>query len=162
MRKINLENANAAGKKTIKEINQRLILEHQPISRVEISKKTKLLKSTVTIITNRLLERNWIYEGETGLCGGGRRPKNPYLNSEKSHALGVEVGGDETTLALADLNGKLLDQAYLQTKTDDASFFVRLAKKIRDFSDRSIKRTGIAVAGIGVGLFQSRNGHGRR
>lgn len=156
MRKINLENTNAVGKQTIKEINQRLILnlirEHQPISRVDISKKTKLQKSTVTIITNRLLDRKWIYEGENGLYGGGRRPKNLYLNSEKFHAVGVEIGKDDTTLALADLNGKLLDRQYLQTDIHNPRFFVRLAQKIRRFSDRSMARTGIEVAGIGVGL----------
>ena len=156
MRKINLENTNAAGKKTIKEINQKLILnlirEQQPISRVEISKQTKLQRSTVTNITNRLLQHKWIYQGESGRYGGGRRPKNLYLNPERFHAVGVEVGKDETTLALADLNGKLLGREYMKTKVDDSRFFARLAEKIQRFSEQTRSQTGIEVADVGVGL----------
>ena len=156
MRKINLENTIAAGKRTIKEINQKLILnlirEQQPISRVEIARQTQLQRSTVTIITNRLLQQQWICEGESGRYGGGRRPKNLYLNTNRFHVLGVEVSKDETILALADLNGKLLSREYMKTKVDDSRFFVHLGEKIQRFSKQSRSRTGIKVAGVGVGL----------
>ncbi len=156
MRKLDLQNTKGAGKSTIKEINQKLILnfvrEHQPISRAEISKRTKLQRSTVTIITNRLLTRKWIYEGESGRYGGGRRPKNLYLNPKKLLVLGVEVGREETILALADLNGELLERAYFKTSLEDSAFFTRLSKKIRSFSQQSRSRRGVEVAGVGVGL----------
>ena len=156
MRKINLENTNAAGKRTIKEINQKLILnlirEQQPISRVEIARQTQLQRSTVTIITNRLLQQKWICEGESGRYGGGRRPKNLYLNTNRFHVLGVEVSKDETILALADLNGKLLSREYVKTNVDDPRFFARLGEKIQRFSKQSRSRMGIQVAGIGVSL----------
>jgi predicted NBD/HSP70 family sugar kinase len=156
MRKLDLQTAKGAGKSTIKEINQKLILnfvrEHQPISRAEISKRTKLQRSTVTIISNRLLNKEWIYEGESGRYGGGRRPKHLYLNPKKLLALGVEVGREETLLALADLNGELMERAYFKTSLEDATFFARLAKKIRNFSDHSRTRRGSEVAGVGIGL----------
>ncbi len=156
MRKINLDNTNAAGKKTIKEINEKLILnlirEQQPISRVEIAKKTRLQRSTVTIITNRLLEQRWILEGENGPYGGGRKPKNLYLNPDKLHSLGVEVGKTETLLALADLNGKILGRDRMQTRTDSSQFFTRLAERIRHFASDSVARTGVEVAGVGISL----------
>ncbi|HVN81661.1 MAG TPA: ROK family transcriptional regulator [Terriglobia bacterium] len=156
MRKLDLQTAKGAGKSMIKEINQKLILnlvrEHQPISRAEISKRTRLQRSTVTIISNRLLSKGWIYEGESGRYGGGRRPKHLYLNPKKLLALGVEVGREETLLALADLNGELIDRAYFKTTLEDPTFFTRLAKKIRSFSDHSRPRRGVEVAGVGIGL----------
>ena len=127
MRKISLENTNPAGKKTIKEINQKLILnlirEHQPISRAEIAGKTGLQRSTVTIITSRLLEENWIYEGENGSAGIGRKPTNLYLNSEKFSSLGVQIGRQETLLALADVNGKIQSRHSLETLAEAPQVF---------------------------------------
>ncbi len=156
MKKIDLNNAERAGKHTIKENNQKLILnlirERQPISRAEIAKKTKLQRSTVTIITNRLQQKKWIYEGETGHYSGGRRPTNLYLNAERCHALGVAVGKEDTTLALADLNGKLLCREHIKTKTDDPKFFSHLAEKIVKFSAHSSSHAEVTIAGVGVGL----------
>ncbi|MCI0423158.1 MAG: ROK family transcriptional regulator [Acidobacteria bacterium] len=144
MRKISLENTQAAGKKTIKEVNQKLILnlirEHQPISRVEISNRTELQRSTVTIITERLLNENWVYEGESGPSntnGGGRRPRNMYLNPDKQHVLGVEVGREQTILAVADLNGKILSRKLTETKRDASVFFPALAKAIKSYARES-------------------------
>lgn len=147
MQKLDLQNTKGAGKSTIKEMNQKLILNlvraHQPISRAEISKRTKLQRSTVTIISNRLMSRKWIYEGESGRYGGGRRPKHLYLNPKKFLALGVEVGREETILASADLNGELLERAYFKTSLEDPAFFTRLGRKIRGFSDQSRSRRGV-------------------
>lgn len=156
MRKISLENTNAAGKKTIKEINQKLILnlirEHQPISRAEIAGKTRLQRSTVTVITTRLLQENWIYEGENGSVGVGRKPTNLYLNAKKLHCLGVQIGRQESLLALADLNGKIQIQKSLQTDADASKFFAKLALEIKQMASRSRDRGGAEVAGIGVSL----------
>ncbi len=156
MKKIDLHNTNSAGKKTIKEINQKLVLnlirEHQPISRAEIAKRTKLQRSTVTIISNRLLSRKWIYEGESGRYSGGRRPKHLYLNPKRLYALGVEVGKEETIVALADLNGELQGREYIKTTLDDPKFFSRLGERIRKFSSHSLSRKRISLGGVGVGL----------
>ena len=154
MRKISLENTDPAGKQTIKEINQKLILnlirEHQPISRAEIAGKTGLQRSTVTIITSRLLEENWIYEGENGSAGIGRKPTNLYLNAEKFWSLGVQIGRQETLLALADVNGKIQRRHSLETLADAPRFFARLAREIKGLIDSQRSRT--SVAGIGVSL----------
>jgi predicted NBD/HSP70 family sugar kinase len=156
MRKINLQNTSAQGKESIKQNNQRLILnlirEQQPVSRVEISQQTKMQKSTVTVITTRLLDGKWIYEGESAKYGGGRRPTNLYLNPKKYHAIGVEVSKDESTLALADLNGTILGREYLKTKTSDPRFFASLAQRIQNFAEQSVASTKVKVAGVGIGL----------
>jgi len=154
MRKISLENTNAAGKNTIKEINQKLILnlirEHQPISRAEIAGKTGLQRSTVTIITSRLLEDDWIYEGENGAVGVGRKPTNLYLNAGKFYSLGVQIGRRETLLALADVNGKIQRRQSLETRPDAPTFFVQLAREIKHFIGS--QRRGTEVTGVGVSL----------
>jgi predicted NBD/HSP70 family sugar kinase len=154
MRKISLENTNAAGKQTIKEINEKLILnlirERQPISRAEIAEKTRLQRSTVTIITTRLLQENWIYEGENGSVGVGRKPTNLYLNARKFKSLGVQVGREETLLAVADLNGEILNQKSLRTDLDARLFTARLGREIERLAGGSTD--GGKVAGVGVSL----------
>jgi predicted NBD/HSP70 family sugar kinase len=156
VRKISLENTDPAGKKTIKEINQKLILnlirEHQPISRAEIAGKTGLQRSTVTVITNRLLEASWIYEGENGTAGVGRKPTNLYLNAEKLYSVGVQIGRQETLLALADVNGRIQSRKSLETFPDAARFFPKLAQEIRDLIGSSRHRSRTGVAGVGVSL----------
>lgn len=156
MRKISLENTDPAGKQTIKEINQKLILnlirEHQPISRAEIAGKTGLQRSTVTIITNRLLEGEWIYEGENGSVGVGRKPTNLYLNAEKFYSVGVQIGRQETLLAVADVNGRIQTRRSLPTFLDASRFFPQLAHEIRDLAGSPRLRSGTKVAGVGVSL----------
>ncbi len=156
MRKISLENTNRAGKRTIKEINEKLILnlirEHQPISRVEIAEKTGLQRSTVTIITTRLLQENWICQGENGSVGVGRKPTNLYLNAQKFLSLGVQIGRQDTVLALADLNGKILSQQNLQTDLDASKFFGRLGREIQRMVKKPQNGSKARVAGIGVSL----------
>jgi predicted NBD/HSP70 family sugar kinase len=154
MRKISLENTNAAGKNTIKEINQKLILnlirEHQPISRAEIAGKTGLQRSTVTIITSRLLEDDWIYEGENGSVRVGRKPTNLYLNARKVCSLGVQIGRRETLLALADVNGKIQCRQSLETQPNASVFFAQLSQEIKHFIGS--QRRGTEVTGVGVSL----------
>jgi N-acetylglucosamine repressor len=156
MRKISLENTVPAGKKTIKEINQKLILnlirEHQPISRAEIAGKTGLQRSTVTIITNRLLEGDWIYEGENGSVGVGRKPTNLYLNAEKLYSVGVQIGRQETLLAVADVNGKIQSRRSLKTLPDASRFFPKLAREIKELAGSPRLRSRTEVAGVGVSL----------
>jgi N-acetylglucosamine repressor len=156
MRKISLENTGPAGKNTIKEINQKLILnlirEHQPISRAEIAGKTGLQRSTVTIITNRLLEGDWIYEGENGSVGVGRKPTNLYLNAEKFYSVGVQIGRQETLLAVADVNGKIQSRRSLETLPDASRFFPKLAQEIKDLAGSPRLRSRTEVAGVGVSL----------
>lgn len=156
MRKIDLVNTNAADKKTIKEINEKLILnvirELQPISRVRISRQTGLQRSTVSIITARLIEEGWISEGESAQAEFGRKPQNLYLNAGKFHVLGVEVGGGKSTLALADANGVILSRWYQATTGRGPSFFRRLGKRISDSIKEAEERAGTPVDAVGVSL----------
>jgi predicted NBD/HSP70 family sugar kinase len=97
-----------------------------------------------------LLEENWIYEGENGSAGIGRKPTNLYLNAEKFWSLGVQIGRQETLLALADVNGKIQRRHSLETLADAPRFFARLAREIKGLIDSQRSRT--SVAGIGVSL----------
>ncbi|HLV01914.1 MAG TPA: ROK family transcriptional regulator [Acidobacteriota bacterium] len=156
MRKIDLVNTNAADKRTIKEINEKLILnvirEFQPISRVRISKRTGLQRSTVSIITARLIKEGWISEGESAQAEFGRKPQNLYLNAGKFHVLGVEVSGGESTLALADANGIILRRWYQATSGNGASFFRDLGRRISNCIREAEESSGTPVDAIGVSL----------
>lgn len=50
------------------------VLEHSPISRVEICRRTGLNKATVSTIVKEWIDKGLLAETELGKSGGGRKP----------------------------------------------------------------------------------------
>src|SRR5215469_16799129 len=68
--KIDLNNFRVASNDIARYINSRLLLnlvrEHQPISRAELTRRSGLQRSTVSVITEQLITKDWLREGDTG------------------------------------------------------------------------------------------------
>ena len=113
MRRINLKKANVARADTIRYINRQIVLnfirEREPISRAEISHETALQRSTVSLIVDELKTRGLIYEVE-GESTGGRPPTLLRLRPAGYSAIGVDVGTAQTTVAVADHVGRVVDK----------------------------------------------------
>src|SRR2546422_11196102 len=66
MRKINFERFRTANHQSLRSTNRAIVLNfirsHQPISRVEISKRTGLQRSTVSLIVDELIRRGFVLE----------------------------------------------------------------------------------------------------
>lgn len=82
------------------------------ISRIEISKRLGLDKSTVTIIVNRLDQLNLIEETEATSQhqNGGRRPIGLKVREKTGVILGLEIQTDYYSADLVDLTGQVLYQ----------------------------------------------------
>jgi len=153
LRRINLKKANVARADTIRYINRQIVLnfirEKEPISRAEISHETALQRSTVSLIVDELKTRGLIYEIE-GESTGGRPPTLLRLRAAASLAIGVDIGTAHTTVAVADLAGRIVDREKFQTDPDVRATFRKVSASIQKFIrvHGNIEGIGVCVPGL--------------
>src|ERR1700682_5783389 len=113
MRRIDFTNTQVASSETARDINRRVILNlirtRQPISRADLARVSGLQRSTISLIVEGLIEDSWVLEGPTGRLPRGRRPTFLRLNDDRV-IIGVDIRPTQTTVALADANGKFTSQ----------------------------------------------------
>lgn len=150
MRRINLKKANVARADTIRYINRQIVLnyirEKEPISRAEISHETALQRSTVSLIVDELKTRGLIYEVE-GESTGGRPPTLLRLRAAGCMAIGIDIGTAQTTVAIADLVGRVIERDVFDTDPDVTTTFRRLTSSVQKYI-----RSNINIEGIGVSV----------
>jgi predicted NBD/HSP70 family sugar kinase len=154
MRVIDLQKIRVASSEVVRDINRRIVLNlirsRQPVSRADLARLSGLQRSTVSLITDDLLEQRWIIEGPTGRLPRGRRPTFLRLNDGRV-IIGIDIRPEHTTLAVADVNGKFLSQEVLPTpaspKTAVNEMIVRVRRMMDAFSGRMIEGIGISLPG---------------
>ena len=153
MRKIDLTNFQVATSETARHINRRIVLNlirsHQPISRADLARHSGLQRSTVSVITEQLIDERWVTEGANGHVPRGRRPRFLHLNKERVGIIGVNVRPATTTLALADLDGHFIAQVSLPTAQDPKQFVRDVAPRLNNLKRL---RPEVICEGIGVSL----------
>lgn len=153
MRRINLKKANVARADTIRYINRQIVLnyvrEKEPISRAEISHETALQRSTVSLIVDELKTRGLIYEVE-GESTGGRPPTLLRLRAGACLAIGVDVGTAQTTMAVADLVGRVVDKETFSTDPDMTATLRKVVSVVQRFvkTHTNIEGIGVCVPGL--------------
>ena len=163
MRRINLKKANVARADTIRYINRQIVLnyirEKEPISRAGISQETALQRSTVSLIVDELKTRGLIYEVE-GESTGGRPPTLLRLRAAGWTAIGIDVSTTVTTVAVADLVGRVVERETFDTDPDVEITFRRIKSSVQRFigSNTNIEGIGVSAPGVvdpesGVALF---------
>src|SRR3954471_4195509 len=110
-----------ASSEVVRDINRRIVLNlvrtRQPISRADLARASGLQRSTISLIVEQLIEENWVLEGPTGRLPRGRRPTFLRLNDDRV-IIGVDIRPSQTTVALADINGKFSSQEGVTTPAD--------------------------------------------
>jgi len=153
VRRINLKKANVARADTIRYINRQIVLnyirEKEPISRAEISHETALQRSTVSLIVDELKTRGLIYEVE-GESTGGRPPTLLRLRAAGCMAIGIDIGTAQTTVAIADLVGRVIERDVFDTDPDVTTTFRRLTSSVQKYIDSNINIEGIGVSVPGL------------
>jgi len=163
LRRINLKKANVARADTIRYINRQIVLnyirEKEPISRAGISQETALQRSTVSLIVDELKTRGLIYEVE-GESTGGRPPTLLRLRAAGWTAIGIDVSTTVTTVAVADLVGRVVERETFDTDPDVEITFRRIKSSVQRFigSNTNIEGIGVSAPGVvdpesGVALF---------
>src|SRR4051794_40908941 len=153
MRKIDLSNFQVATSETARHINRRIALNflrrHQPMSRADLARRSGLQRSTVSAIIDQLIEEGWVTEGAIGRLPRGRRPRFLHLNVERAGIVGVDLRPETTTVALANVDARLVAQTSWPTPFDAASFARTLAGSIANLRDAHPR---MVCEGIGVSL----------
>src|ERR1700733_13828040 len=110
--------AHVASSEVVRDINRRVVLNlirtRQPISRADLARVSGLQRSTISLIVEQLIQEQWVREGATGRLPRGRRPTFLRLNDERV-IIGVDIRASQTTVALADANGRFITQEVMET-----------------------------------------------
>ncbi len=157
MRRIYLQKAKTqvARSNTIRDINRQIVLnyvrEREPISRAEIARQTDLQRSTISTLVDSLIEEGFIEETGAGESTGGRKPKLLHLKRNEAVAIGVDITPTTTTIATADLAGKILEKESFPTSPDVDEVYreiISRLKKINQKLNNPTTKIGVSIPGI--------------
>src|SRR5215470_4038488 len=152
MRRLDFTNTQVASSETARDINRSVVLNlirhRQPISRADLARVSGLQRSTVSLITEQLIEEKWVINGPTGRLPRGRRPTFLRLN-EKRAILVADIRPAQTTVALGDVNGRFLSQVAFPTPTDGAAGAKQIAARVHELIQAHPK---LVFEGIGISL----------
>jgi predicted NBD/HSP70 family sugar kinase len=141
-----------ASSEVVRDINRRIVLNlirtRHPISRADLARISGLQRSTISLIVEQLIEENWVLEGPMGRLPRGRRPTFLRLNDNRA-IIGVDIRPVQTTVALADANGRFLSQEAIETDPDPNKALRALIDRIQRAKDLC---QGRKVEGIGLSL----------
>ncbi len=155
-----MENLRIGNKQLIKDINRSLVIDHirnhGPISRTDISKKTKLGLSTVTNIIDELISSDLVFEIGEASSSGGRRPILLEFNDGYGYTIGIKIEENHLILALTNLKAEMLNKKILSfNKGEKQEVVVGLIidgiKELMNEFDQFKKELlgiGIAVSGL--------------
>ena len=152
MRRIDFTNTQVASSETARDINRSVVLNlirrRQPISRADLARVSGLQRSTVSLITEQLINERWVINGPTGRLPRGRRPTFLRLN-ERRALLVVDIRPAQTTVALADVNGRFLSQVVFPTPAEPAQGAQRISQQVNELIRAHPK---LVFEGIGISL----------
>ena len=121
---VDLAELQLASSETARIINRAIVLElirtSQPISRADLARRSGLGRSTVSQIVGQLIEENLVREGAMGSLPRGRRPTMIGLNGSLV-AIAVDIHPRQASVALVDLNGRLLSRRPVPISSDPAA-----------------------------------------
>ncbi len=152
IRHIDLTDVQLASSETARRINRDIVLElvraNQPLSRADLSRRSGLQRSTVSLIVEQLIEENWICEGAMAAAPRGRPSTLLELNVDLV-VFAVDIHPKLATVATVDLNGRLLSRSVVPL-TSDPEASTRLMTECMLRMQRGLP--GKSIEGIGVAL----------
>ena len=152
IRHIDLTDVQLASSETARRINRDIVLEliraNQPLSRADLSRRSGLQRSTVSLIVEQLIEENWVCEGAMAAAPRGRPSTLLELNVDLV-VIAVDIHPKQATVATVDLNGRLLSRSVVTVTSDPASS-MRLITECMLRMQRALP--GKTIEGIGVAL----------
>jgi predicted NBD/HSP70 family sugar kinase len=152
MRKIDLTNFRLATSGTARQINRRIALSfiqrQAPMSRADLARCSGLQPSTVSAIIDELIEEGWVTEG-VGHVPRGRRPRLLHLNVERAGIVAVDLRPETTTVGLAGVDARFVEQVSWRTPDEPAAFVQALARTVGALR---AAHPQIICEGVGVSL----------
>jgi len=100
----------SASNRTPRQMNRNLLFNiirtAQPISRAELSRRSGLRRSTVSLIVEELIRERWIIKTTSGKLPRGRRPILIKIDDSRC-VIAVDIHPSRTTIAIANMAGQI-------------------------------------------------------
>ena len=119
------------------------------MSRADLARCSGLQRSTVSAIIDQLIDEGWVTEGAIGQALRGRRPRFLHLNVERAGILAVDLRPAITTVGLAGVDARFVEQTSWPTPKDPEVFIRQLAKTVTLFRNAHPR---IVCEGMGVSV----------
>ncbi|NNE97727.1 MAG: ROK family transcriptional regulator [Pyrinomonadaceae bacterium] len=156
-KKMHLQDAKSeiARPKKMRDINKQIVLNYirdrSPLSRADIARATDLQRSTVSAIVESLKSADLVEEIGEGTSTGGRKPTMLQIKRGKPVAIGVDLTPTQTSIAVADLSGTVVDEYSFPTSSDAEIMTEKIVGGISKFNDEYRNEdleVGISLPGI--------------
>ncbi|MGA7522457.1 MAG: ROK family transcriptional regulator [Acidobacteriaceae bacterium] len=152
IRHVDLSDLQLASSETARHINRDIVLElirtSQPISRADLARRSGLQRSTVSQIVEQLIREKWVREGSVAAAPRGRRPTLIGLN-EDLVAIAADIHPRQATIAVVDLNGRLLSRSLVPLSSDPLASTRLMIESMRRMRAALPRQS---TEGIGVSL----------
>ncbi|MCL6457461.1 MAG: ROK family protein [Gorillibacterium sp.] len=149
----------------MKKINKSIVMERirheSPTSRARIAEKTGLTKATVSSLVAELISSDLVEEIGAGQSRGGRKPMLLLFNCSAGFAIGIDLGTDEITSILTDLNGRIVSESTVRSDNTNVDTAISALKAcIGDLIKQApISRYGVIGIGVGIPGFSDEQGN---
>jgi N-acetylglucosamine repressor len=142
---------------TMREINKSLLLnllyQYGPLSRVELSRRTLLSPTTVSVLMDEAIKEGIIYESGTSGTGVGRKMTLLSIKEDNGYVLGIDLSNSPSRCVLLNMRGKVMATQPLKRLIGEESIRTQLIDMIRGFMDHqqipleSVSWIGVSVPG---------------
>lgn len=137
----------------LRRVNESAVLDllraEGPLTRAELARRLQISPPTITRIVSDMLEQGIVLEHSHADSTGGRRPTLLEFNARAGLIIGIYVGGQTLTAALADLDGAILEREALPTQPGDAGV-AQIVDLLQMLNSRAVA-LGIPMRGACVG-----------
>ena len=142
-------------RRLMKELNMSIVVDairrHQPISRADVARVTRLSRATVTGVVQRLMRGGWVVESGNQPSALGRRPVLLRLNPGALHCLALKIAPGRVTAGIADLGARIVARASADLPHGSEA----VLRVIQGCTDAALAQVGIRseqLVGVGVAL----------
>ena len=134
MRKSELTIIPVATSKNARQVHRRIALNcirlNTAISRAELARVSGLQRSAVTAVVDELIEEGWVSEGAASDQAHNGKPPLLCLDVERAGILAVELRPEITTVGLAGVDARYVEQTSWPTPQTPEAFVRRLARTV--------------------------------
>jgi predicted NBD/HSP70 family sugar kinase len=141
----------------LKSINKasllKIIREDSPVSRADLSKRTKLTRATVSALVEELIQDFLVVEMGIGESSGGRKPVMLEINREAGYVFGIDLRATEILLLITNLQGEKIQKTkipYNNSTNQEESLeqIIQIIERERE----ALPVSPLGLTGISIGI----------
>lgn len=139
----------------MKEINTAMIMNllHREgkITRAELTKLTKLSATTVSVLIEELIAKNFVEEvGEKITPGAGRRAISLQINKDGGYVIGISLGNKSLICAVMNLHGECVTEFKTNIAIGNDSLAEKINSALKSCMDQVENLNVDLILGIGI------------